>query len=138
MTLRRTRIRRRTRTKHQERNAQHRDYVAWVHTQPCASCGMTASPHPTLNHIQAAHVGRGGMGMKHGSDAEVIPLCGPMSYGLFTTMGCHAEHDQRDGRFSSKAMTKDALREWNAEQVRIHRARWQIFTESQALREQGI
>lgn len=114
-------------TKHQERNQEHAEYLAWVHTRPCAACG-------TRKNIQAAHVGRGGMGMKHGSDAEVIPLCGPhwddvgssamladFTYYPKVLQGCHSEHDQRSGRFAQQD-----LRDWDAHQIAVHRGLFAI------------
>jgi hypothetical protein len=107
-------------TKHQERNQEHAEYLAWIHTRPCAACG-------TRKNIQAAHVGRGGVGMKHGSDAETIPLCGPrMMAGEFhgepqfySVQGCHADHDQCRGQF--RLMTRAQRRAWDAHQVAVHR-----------------
>ncbi len=119
--MKRSPIKRRARTKHQLANVEHREYVAWVHTQPCAACG-------TRQNIQAAHVGRGGMGMKHGSDAEVIPLCGPRfcECGCEETInGCHAQHDQRFGRFGSPTFMRGELRAWDAHQVAVHRGRFE-------------
>lgn len=111
-------------TKHQRANVEHGEYIAWIHTQPCAACG-------TRQNIQAAHVGRGGMGMKHGSDAEVIPLCGPRvvfeAFFSITYGGCHADHDQLKGSFrivlnwSSRA----SIRDWDATQVAAHRGRFE-------------
>ena len=120
--MKRSGIKRRRRTKHQERNAEHADYIAWLHTQPCAACG-------TRQNIQAAHVGRGGTGMKHGSDAECIPLCGLRFYdwGLprASYIGCHAAHDQRTGRFSPDEFTTSNLRAWNELAVAVHRGRYE-------------
>lgn len=42
-------------------------YISWLHTQPCCVCGR-------LSGIEAAHVGRRGLGQKC-SDLEAIPLC---------------------------------------------------------------
>lgn len=120
--MKRSPIRKRRRTKHQLANVDHREYVEWCHTQPCAACG-------TRQNIHAAHVGRGGMGMKHGSDAEVIPLCGAngSSFGL---PGCHADHDQYHGRFGGEFYETDAewrarRRAWDAHQIAIHRGRFE-------------
>lgn len=124
--MKRSPIRRRARTKHQEANVQHREYVAWIHTQPCAACG-------TRQAIQAAHVGQGGMGMKHGSDAECIPLCGPRTThghnGVYskTIDGCHQQRDQYKGQFSVGVnwSSRTAIRAWDAHQVAVHRGRFE-------------
>ena len=113
--MKRSRIKRRARTKHQLANVEHREYLAWIHTQRCCGCGGDFLPEA----IQAAHVGRGGMGMKHGSDAETIPLCGPGAN------DCHADHDQRRAGFSSEFMTREQLRAWDAHQVAVHRGRFE-------------
>lgn len=119
--MKRSPIKRRSRTKHQERNEEHREYVQWVHTQPCAACG-------TRQNIQAAHVGRGGTGMKHGSDAEAIPLCGPhgvADIGMITNVtycGCHVQHDEYFGRFRWPRLR---LRAWDELQIAVHRGRFE-------------
>ena len=106
---------------------QYADYRAWVTTQPCAACG-------TRKNVQAAHVGIGGMSLKHGSDAEVIPLCGPHIFSRWidkakghalarTVPGCHAEHDQCAGQFL--LMTREQRRAWDAHQVAVHRGRFE-------------
>lgn len=137
--MKRSPMKRRRRTKHQLANVEHREYLAWIHTQPCAACG-------TRQNIQAAHVGRGGMGMKHGSDAEVIPLCGPrwVPLGIGGAMvngveyvttshamvqGCHADHDQLNGHFSvgTNWSSRDAIRQWDATQVVAHRGRFEAL-----------
>jgi hypothetical protein len=123
--MKRSPIRRRKRTKHQLANVDHREYIAWVHTQPCAACG-------TRQNIQAAHVGRGGMGIKHGSDAEVIPLCGPRAWNLPASRlsydGCHAEHDQLKGHFRIGGVTfadRAAIRAWDELHIAVHRGRFE-------------
>jgi hypothetical protein len=65
------------------------------------------------------------MGMKHGSDAEVIPLCGPRPFGDCTWEGCHARHDQHKGTFSIDYYTRKHLHEWDAHQVAVHRGRFE-------------
>jgi hypothetical protein len=118
--MKRSPIKRRLRTKHQLANVDHAEYLAWVHTQPCAACG-------THQNIQAAHVGQGGMGMKHGTDAEVIPLCGPhdeySADAIALITGCHIQHDQFLGRW--KNMKLGAYREWNELQIAVHRGRFE-------------
>jgi hypothetical protein len=108
------------RTKHQERNVEHAEYLSWVHTQPCAVCG-------TRQAIQAAHAGQGGTGMKHGSDAEVIPLCGPHWDGVVAAEGmvpgCHAEHDGFSGHFKGWKMFE--YRRWNDHQIAVHRGQFE-------------
>lgn len=109
-------------TKHQERNAAHSDYVAWVHARPCAACGYRGEA------IQAAHVGQGGTGMKHGDDDECIPLCGPRFpdepvFGAMMLPGCHADHDQCRGQW--RLFTREQRQEWDADQVAIHRAQFE-------------
>lgn len=108
-------------TKHQAANVEHQDYVRWLHAQPCAACGYRGGA------IQAAHVGRGGTGMKHGSDAEVIPLCGPRWRSGRIVPGCHAEHDQLRGQFKIgiNLSSRTAIREWDAHQVTVHRGRFE-------------
>lgn len=128
--MKRSAIKPRRRTKHQIANVDHAEYVRWVHEQPCAACG-------SRQNIQAAHVGQGGMGMKHGSDAEVIPLCGPrwvdeevsrghsgVTYRLqAVARGCHAEHDQYDGFFKGWKLSR--RREWDETQIAAHRGRFE-------------
>lgn len=112
-------------TRHQERNQEHAEYIQWIHTQPCAACGYRGPA------IQAAHVGRGGMGMKHGSDAEVIPLCGPRlvieAFFPITYGGCHAAHDQLKEHFriGLNGSSRTAIREWATAQVVGHRKRFE-------------
>jgi hypothetical protein len=103
-------------TKHQARNVDHQEYVRWIHAQPCAMCGAR-------ENIQAAHVGRGGTGMKHGSDAEVIPLCGPRWAPGTVIPGCHAEHDQFRGAFKDWKLSR--WRAWNDLQIAVHRGRFE-------------
>jgi hypothetical protein len=127
---------RRRRTKHQEANVDHAEYLAWIHDQPCCVCG-------TMQNIEAAHVGQGGVGMKHGSDAEVIPLCGPhlvfdgerekkvkgvvyVVTDSHIARGCHAEHDQFTGYFKGWKLSR--RREWDEQQVAIHRGRFEAFS----------
>jgi hypothetical protein len=110
---------RRRRTKHQEANVEHAEYLTWIHDQPCCVCG-------TMQNIQAAYVGQGGTGMKHGSDAETIPLCGPHGFPVAaagTARGCHAEHDQFTGYFKGWKLSR--RREWDEQQVAIHRGRFE-------------
>lgn len=92
----------RRRTKHQVRNEEHAEYIAWLHTQPCAACGYVGE------EIQAAHVGVGGTGLKHGDDDQAIPLCGPhwerraamdMQSPMPFVPGCHFDHDNCHGQF---------------------------------------
>lgn len=122
--MKRSRIQPRRRTKHQVANEPHREYIAWLHEQACAACG-------TRQNIQAAHVGQGGTSLKHGSDAEAIPLCGPnhaLYYGGGKIMvGCHFDHDNRRGQF--RLMTKPQRRMWDADQIAIHRARFESRNE---------
>jgi hypothetical protein len=115
--LKRSAIKPRRRTKHQARNEQNRPYVEWLHTQPCCACR-------TWQNIQAAHVGVGGMGLKHGDDDCAIPLCGPRWLDGRVLEGCHAQHDQRKGRFSLDEYTRAHLQEWDAQQIANHRARF--------------
>jgi hypothetical protein len=76
-------------------------YVAWLHEQPCVVCG-------TRQNIQGSHVGVGGMGLKHGSAADMVPMCGPRStpglYWMTIMQGCHAQWEQylqsRDDRIN--------------------------------------
>lgn len=110
--MKRTGIRKRRRTKHQERNVEHRDYVSWIHDQPCAACG-------TRQNIQAAHVGRGGMGLKHGSSAMFYNL----NYRPAVLPGCHADHDQCAGQ--SRLMTREQRQAWDAHQIAVHRGRFE-------------
>jgi hypothetical protein len=112
-------IKPRRRTKHQIANVDHAEYVRWVHEQACAACG-------SRQNIQAAHVGQGGMGIKHGSDAEVIPLCGPHGFPVASAgmvRGCHAEHDQYDGFFKGWKLSR--RREWDETQIAAHRGRFE-------------
>lgn len=109
-------------TWHQVKNAQHAEYVRWVHAQPCAACGYEGEA------IQAAHVGVGGVGLKHGDDDKAIPLCGPhltnwWQVASTTVPGCHADHDQCRGQF--RLMTREQRQRWDADQVAIHRARFE-------------
>lgn len=109
------------RTKHQVANAQHAEYIHWLHDQPCAACGYVGEA------IQAAHVGQGGMGLKHGDDDQAIPLCGPHvhyedGYGQWVP-GCHVDHDQCCGQF--RLMDRAQRRVWDGDQVAIHRARFE-------------
>lgn len=134
--MKRSPLRRRARTKHQAANAEHAEYLFWVHQQPCAACGARQA-------IQAAHVGQGGTGMKHGSDAETIPLCGPhwvtnddaivvdllacevippAGHRLLArevVPGCHAEHDGFFGHFKGWKLAD--YRKWNDHQIAVHR-----------------
>lgn len=127
--MKRSPIRRRRRTKHQERNLEHRAYVEWIHTQRCAACG-------SRQNIHAAHVGRGGTGMKHGTDAETIPLCGPhlCPCGCAKTLsGCHFSHDNRCQHFGADVYSRAELREWDALQIAVHRGRFEARTVSNEL-----
>lgn len=122
--MKRSRIQPRRRTKHQVANEPHREYIAWLHEQACAACG-------TRQNIQAAHVGQGGTSLKHGSDAEAIPLCGPHAErrddAVHMVTGCHIQHDQCLGQF--RLMTKSQRRVWDADQIAIHRARFESRNE---------
>ena len=113
-------IRKRRQTKHQLANLMHRGYVAWVASQPCCSCG-------TRTNVQVAHVGQGGTGMKHGSDAETIPMCGPHWLDNVMIEGCHVSHDQRKGRFSPDQYEARHLIEWRAHQVAVHRGKYEAL-----------
>lgn len=111
--MKRSPIKRRRRTKHQERNAEHREYVAWIHTQPCAACG-------TRQNIQAAHVGQGGTGLKHGDDDQAIPLC----------IVCHQDQEQSRGQFKRPAWAdkytwRAFVADWYAVQIAAHRGRFE-------------
>jgi hypothetical protein len=103
---------RRRRTKHQEANMDHAEYRAWLATQPCCLCGIEG--------VQLAHVGVGGMGLKHGDDDCMVPLC----------PHCHRDHDSTDGVFRRpKWFPKDpwrqAMREWDEIQIAAHRGRFE-------------
>jgi hypothetical protein len=123
--MKRSPIRRRRRTKHQENNVQHAEYLHWVHSQPCAGCGYVGEA------IQAAHVGQGGTGLKHGSDAETIPLCGPRrvewQLGGTDYVGCHFHHDNCSGQF--RLFTREQRRTWDADQVAVHQGRFEARNE---------
>jgi hypothetical protein len=100
------------RTKHQQRNEDFAEYRAWLATQPCCLCG--------IGGVQLAHVGVGGMGLKHGDDDCCIPLC----------PHCHRDHDSTDGVFRRpKWVPKDpwrqAMREWDEIQIAAHRGRFE-------------
>jgi hypothetical protein len=114
------------RTKHQVRNEAHADYIHWLHGEPCAACGYIGEA------IQAAHVGQGGTGLKHGDDDQAIPLCGPHDvydeYGVDLVVGCHVQHDQCLGQF--RLMNRAQRRVWDADQVAIHRARFESRNEN--------
>jgi hypothetical protein len=69
------------------------------------------------------------MGMKHGSDAEVIPLCGPRWVFDHVAAGCHADHDQFTGKFIPRphqghSQLRAWRNEWDAHQVAVHRERF--------------
>lgn len=114
------------RTKHQVANAQHADYVHWIHSQPCAACGYVGEA------IQAAHVGTGGTGLKHGDDDCVIPLCTSRDFGDRDgpIVGCHEQQGQYAGQFTRpKWATRVAWRafinDWAVIQVAIYRSRFE-------------
>ena len=99
-------------TKHQERNAVHADYRSWLALLPCCICGEHV--------VQLAHVGAGGMGLKHGDDDQCIPLCYP----------CHCDHDETKGRFErpffiDKQTWRMLIARWDETQVAAHRGRFE-------------
>lgn len=105
-------MKRRLRTKHQEANQQHAEYRAWTAQQPCCNCGAYA--------VQLAHVGQGGMGLKHGDDDQVVPMC----------PACHFDHDNTRGNFArpvdiGKYQHREAMRTWDTVQVALHRGRFE-------------
>lgn len=84
-TLSRTRMKRNPKTKQQLREVVFAPYERWLLADGarCVVCG-------TPENIQRAHVGIGGMGMKNGTAADKIRLCGPH----LGDIGCHARFDQ--------------------------------------------
>jgi hypothetical protein len=70
--------------------------------------------------------------MKHGSDAEVIPLCGShwadVGTGAgYVVTGCHLDHDQCSGQF--RLMTREQRRVWDSDQVAVHRGLFEARNE---------
>lgn len=110
--MKRSPIKRRARTKHQEANVERREYVSWLHTQPCAVCNGLC--------MQLAHCGVGGMGLKHGDDDQCLPMC------IF----CHDDHDNTKGAFIrpffiDKPEWRMLIARWDAHQVAVHRGRFE-------------
>lgn len=79
------RMKRNLRTKQQLRETVFAPYERWLTADGavCAVCG-------TSENIQGAHVGISGMGMRNGTAADKIRLCGPR----IGEIGCHARFDQ--------------------------------------------
>lgn len=104
-------------TRHQERNAEkHSEYRAWLATQPCCICGS--------HDVQLAHVGGVGVGLKHGDDDQIVPLC----------RECHENHDQTKGDFErpcwlTKAQWRLVIQEWERAMVAAMRGRWEARNE---------
>lgn len=80
-------------------------YVAFIHRlgASCVVCGTTVN-------IQGSHVGQGGMGMKHGKAADMVPMCGPGAN------GCHQQWEERRLYF----------RDWPEEQRRRFSLDWRV------------
>lgn len=112
--MKRSPIRSRARTKHQLANVEHEERRAWTAAQPCIAC---CRPGPS----QVAHVGVGGMGLRHGTDLDIVPLCSP---------GCHEDQEQTKGKFArpegrSKSDHRFALRSLFDHWIAVHRGRFE-------------
>jgi|SRR6185295_16027854 len=79
------RMKRNWKTKQQVRESVFAPYERWLTSDGafCAVCG-------TSQNIQGAHVGVGGMGMRNGTAADKIRMCGQR----LGDVGCHARFDQ--------------------------------------------
>lgn len=65
-------------------------HLAFVASLPCACCGIMGSS-------QAAHITRGGMGLKAGDD-QTIPLCSQRP-GI---TGCHFDSEKKEKAYFEK------------------------------------
>jgi len=79
------RMKRNLKTKQQLREAVFVPYEHWL-TSDGASCAICGTSY----NIQGAHVGLGGMGLRNGTAADKICMCGPR----LGEIGCHARFDQ--------------------------------------------
>jgi len=79
------RMKRNRKTKQQLREAVFAPYERWL-TSDGAFCVVCGTPE----NIQGAHVGVGGMGLRNGTAADKIRMCGPR----LGEIGCHARYDQ--------------------------------------------
>lgn len=50
------------------------EYLAWIRMQWCIICEYVTGSEAGTRHVEAAHVGRRGLGQKC-SDNETVPLC---------------------------------------------------------------
>jgi hypothetical protein len=86
-----------------------RNYVAWVHSQPCCADGLPG--HVCGGRIEADHAGERPLGRK-ADDDTCIALC---SQG-------HRERTDHCGPF--KHFTRAEMRSWLDGQIAAHRAKW--------------
>lgn len=88
-----------------EREAVFKPYQDWLHASgaQCVVCG-------TSINIQGSHVGIGGVGLKHGSAADQIRMCGARG----RRIGCHAEWEQYRGFFAG--WTDERRQTWSKAQ----------------------
>lgn len=77
-----------------------RPRLAFAAEQPCAARHLGQCRGP----VQVAHVGKGGMGLKHGTPMETLPLCGP-EVGTDGD-GHHQQFDQSKGDFDGWSRAK--------------------------------
>lgn len=96
-----------------ERESVFKPYQAWLHGAGalCVVCG-------TSINIQGSHVGIGGAGLKHGSTADQIRMCGTRG----RQIGCHAQWEQYKGFF--EGWTTDRRQIWSAAQRIVS---WEAF-----------
>lgn len=77
-----------------------RPRLAFAASQPCAARHLG----PCRGPVQVAHVGKGGMGLKHGTPMQTLPLCGP-EIGTDGD-GHHQQFDQSKGDFDGWSRQK--------------------------------
>lgn len=91
-----------------------RPRLAFAAARPCVAYGMS----PCRGPAQVAHVGKGGMALRHGTPMHTLPLCGP-EIGIDGD-GHHQQYDQSKGAFDGwsraqkDAWTRARLAEINA------------------------